>query len=136
MNLIVAPAKSPLTSSAYNSQPLTMSLPTWANGPVIGAMKPTRISSATALAIPSWLIAIARLPAINIPDVLTAMVFTPPLLEALLLVRLPASSLPPAYRTVHQTAVSARERPSVRWGDRESSGRKLHPTHTATTGRA
>src|SRR5713101_2838445 len=45
MNFTLAPAKSFLTSSEYISNPLTMSLPTWANGPVIGAMNPTRNSS-------------------------------------------------------------------------------------------
>src|SRR5262249_9178036 len=48
MNFTLAPAKSFLTSSVYISKPLTMSLPTWANGPVIGAMKPMRNSSAAA----------------------------------------------------------------------------------------
>src|SRR5262249_49279455 len=48
MNFTLAPAKSFLTSSVYISKPLTMSLPTWANGPVIGAMKPMRSSSAAA----------------------------------------------------------------------------------------
>src|SRR5215467_4062838 len=48
INLTLAPAKSPLTSSEYISKPLTMSLPTWANGPVIGAMNPTISSCAAA----------------------------------------------------------------------------------------
>src|SRR5438132_13471910 len=121
MNLIVAPAKSFLTSSAYISQPLTMSLPAWANGPVIGAMKPTRNSSATAPGIPSRLIPTARQPAIDAPHDLTAMVLTPPLVKALLLVRLPASLRPPACRAVHPTGGRALEFPSTGWGDRGPS---------------
>src|ERR1043166_2521495 len=48
MNFTVAPAKLFFTDSRYISKPLTMSLPTWANGPVIGASMPMRNSSALA----------------------------------------------------------------------------------------
>ena len=44
MSFTLAPAKSPLFSSRYMLKPSTMSLPTWAKMPVIGAMKPMRSS--------------------------------------------------------------------------------------------
>src|SRR6516165_7809881 len=56
MNFTVAPPRSPLTSLVYISKPLTMSLPTWANGPVIGAMNPMRNSSAAKPEVSSRLI--------------------------------------------------------------------------------
>src|SRR5258708_1034156 len=48
MNFTGAPLKLLLTSSRYIWKPLTMSVPTWANAPVIGARKPMRSSSAPA----------------------------------------------------------------------------------------
>src|SRR6266852_8494998 len=81
MNFTLAPAKSPLTSSEYISKPLTMSLPTWANGPVIGAMKPTISSCAAAPEGVARFIPNARHPPININPVrlgdLLVMVPTP-----------------------------------------------------------
>ena len=46
MNFTFAPPKSLLTSSRYIWKPSTMSLPTWAKMPVVGATKPMRSSSA------------------------------------------------------------------------------------------
>src|ERR1700674_699692 len=66
MNLMVAPEKSFLTSFIYISKPLVMSLPTWAKGPVIGARKPTRNSSAVAPDVGPRLVATATHPAISI----------------------------------------------------------------------
>src|ERR1700681_2514959 len=66
MNLTLAPPRSFLTSLVYISKPLTMSLPTWANGPVIGAMKPMRNSSAAAPDIAPRLIPITRIPPITV----------------------------------------------------------------------
>src|SRR5215475_13597479 len=49
MNFTCAPAKLLLTSSRYIWKPSTMSLPTWAKMPVVGATKPMRNSSAPAV---------------------------------------------------------------------------------------
>ena len=46
MNFTFAPPKSLLTSSRYIWKPSTMSLPTWAKMPVVGATYPMRSSSA------------------------------------------------------------------------------------------
>ena len=48
MNFTSMPPSLPPCSSRYIWKPLTMSLPTWAKMPVIGAMKPMRSSSARA----------------------------------------------------------------------------------------
>src|SRR5262249_26674888 len=48
ISFTLAPAKSLLVSSRYMLMPSTMSLPTWANGPVVGTMRPMRNSSAAA----------------------------------------------------------------------------------------
>src|SRR5215813_2203326 len=81
MNLTLAPAKSPLTCPEYISKPLTMSLPTWANGPVIGAMNPTISSCAAAPVVMVGLTANARHPPITInpvrPGDLLVMIPTP-----------------------------------------------------------
>src|SRR6516225_8382638 len=69
MNFTLAPAKSPLTSSEYISKPLTMSLPTWANGPVIGAMKPMISSCAAAPGLVARFVPNARQVPINISQV-------------------------------------------------------------------
>src|SRR4051812_34218077 len=62
-----------------------MSLPIWAKGPVIGAMKPTRSSSAGAAATPQMN---ARLEATRaVPTCLASFIGSLPWLVALLLVR-------------------------------------------------
>src|SRR5689334_7763998 len=123
MNLMSAPPSLLFFSSRYILKPSTMSLPTWANTPVVGARKPIRTSSDFAVAVmPSATLLLSRIGPSRRSNVLV-IVLTPTLsrprlwsggrgcqfLRGVSIVRF-RLSLPQPFRNAHQPGRQVEDR--------------------------